>query len=341
MKTLEKMKEEGRESMMKDNVIPIFLNADDNYVVPTYIALFSLLYNYRGTAKIAIYVLIAGAISQRNAVLLNSLADRFPQATIELLEMKNEYDSVSVQIEYISSACLYRLMISRIADAITDGEMDRCIYLDADLIVTGNIEELFRIDVDGYFVAGVKDLLWLSDHVTDYAAVLGIPTTEYYINSGVLLLNLKAIKQREGLRERLEKAGYVSDFLYPDQDAINSVLYEAIKILPLKFNTMARDIYRKDQKFEQTYGKKNIEEARKKPVIIHYITQRKPWSYKAAPLAGEWWKYVRMQDADTIREYVRPFLKAHRLPFKLAVKERVKEVLKRLEIFYAIRNAIN
>ena len=105
------MKEEGRESMMKDDVIPIFLNADDNYMVPMYIALFSLLYNYRGTSKIAIYVLIAGAISQRNAVLLNSLSDRFPQATIELLEMKNEYDSVSVQIEYISSACLYRLMI--------------------------------------------------------------------------------------------------------------------------------------------------------------------------------------------------------------------------------------
>ena len=56
-------------------------------------------------------------------------------------------------------------------------------------------------------------------------------------------------------------------------------------------------------------------EAKKNPVIIHYIGEKKPWSYNKLYLDGKWWKYVRMQDENIIKEFITPFLDSHKIPF--------------------------
>ena len=40
--------------------------------------------------------------------------------------------------------------------------MDTCIYLDSDLVVEGDLSELFQIDIDGYFIGGVIDKIFVS-----------------------------------------------------------------------------------------------------------------------------------------------------------------------------------
>ena len=34
---------------MNEKVIPVFMNADDQYTVPTYIAIYSMLYNHKSS----------------------------------------------------------------------------------------------------------------------------------------------------------------------------------------------------------------------------------------------------------------------------------------------------
>ena len=64
---------------MSDKIIPIFFNTDNNYAVPTYITLFSMLYNYSGTSDICAYILTADDFSDKNKQMLKLLSEKFNQ----------------------------------------------------------------------------------------------------------------------------------------------------------------------------------------------------------------------------------------------------------------------
>lgn len=88
----------------------------------------------------------------------------------------------------------------------------------------------------GYCVAGVQDNPAL------YALeAIGMDENDRYINSGVLLINLKQWRA-ERIEEKIIKMiqahnGFV---LHHDQGIINGVCKGKIKILPPKFNTMSQ-----------------------------------------------------------------------------------------------------
>ena len=319
---------------MSDRAIPVFFNIDNDYTVPTYITLFSMLCNHREPSEIHAHILVGKDFSDSSALLLNSLSEKFQQIKVSILKMDECFDSVSINQEHITHASLYRLMIPRIMESLSDGEADKCIYLDGDLAVEGDISELFNLDIKGYYIGGVGDWLQLFEdrELPDF------PSMDKYINSGVLLFNLKEINRTDGLKEKLEKEGCRNDFLYNDQDAINSVLYDGIKLLPLKYNAMSPDIYQDNQNFFNQYGKESIIEARKNPVIVHYITDKKPWLFKTTIMAGKWWKYIKMQDDETMQKYIIPFLKTHKAPFHKRVKETVKTIMKRIGIYYMFKH---
>lgn len=122
---------------------------------------------------------------------------------------------------YCSPYTLLRLL----ADLIPDVP-DKLLYLDVDLLFQHDISLLYDIDVRGYEYAAARD---------HYGKYLLNPN---YINAGVLLLNMKRIKETclfEKARELLRK----KKLLFADQDAIYRNTTSK-KMLPQRFN---------DQKF--------------------------------------------------------------------------------------------
>lgn len=81
---------------------------------------------------------------------------------------------------------------------------DKVIYLDADTIVNGDIKKFWDIDMNGYEVAGVKDWGRVSN----------------YINGGVLLMDMKAIREHKSL-ERARDLVTKKHLIFLDMDAIN------------------------------------------------------------------------------------------------------------------------
>lgn len=321
---------------MSKSIIPVFFNTDNNYAVPTYITMFSMLHNYTGSSDIHAYILTGEDFSEKNILLLKSLSKRFDNFKIKIINIKRAYNDVAIHLKHLSKTALYRLMIPGIADSLTDNQMDNCIYLDSDLVVEGDISELFNLDINGYYIAGVLDRVQYCD--TTHKDKIGIPSMDRYINSGVLLFNLNEINNSKGLKELLEKTGYRNDFPFADQDAINIVLYNRIKLLPLKYNVLAMNFFSLDVGFYNLYGEKNILEAREDPFILHYITDMKPWRYRDSVMSEKWWKYVKMQDKNIYCEYIRPFLKTHRPPFIEWVKDRVRYFLKRHGMYKTIKS---
>lgn len=327
------------ELVMSEPSIPVFFSTDNNYAVPCYIAIFSLLHNYRGDQKISIILLTTGGFSDKNKSLIQSLSGKFRFAEIRILDMGNVYETVNINNSYISVATMYRLLIPRLAGEYFDDTVEKCVYLDSDVVVEGDIQALFNIDLEGYCIGGVRERTasWLD--LPERQNTLGIPSLKNYINAGVLLINLKEIKLR-GLADKLEATGYRDDFPSHDQDAINAVCYDKIKVLPLKYNAINWYLYDETMDNIENYGLSNIREARKEPLIIHYIVSPKPWSCKDIPMAKAWWKYANMQDDDVIKDYIAPYIKEHKLPLRVRIKEKIRKIIIALGLYTTVRKII-
>ncbi len=99
---------------------------------------------------------------------------------------------------------------------------EKLIYLDADVMCLKDVTELYKNDLEGYEFAAVVDIVGRRFFGKNYC------------NSGVLLLNLKKIRETD-LFERARIRVRDRFMLMPDQSAINFLSTSKL-ILPYRFN---------------------------------------------------------------------------------------------------------
>lgn len=134
---------------------------------------------------------------------------------------------------------------------------DKILYLDVDTVVDENIESLWDINLEGNYLAAREE-------------------DEGYFNSGVILFNLKKIRESDSER-RLVNLLNTCKFVFPDQDAMNIAYKGNIICLEPKYNALGRDdVYRH-------------------PIAIrHYAGQRKPWENEATELDKAFWNKYKV-----------------------------------------------
>ena len=132
------------------------------------------------------------------------------------LYLSKLYNSPNEMTSYTAYALL-RLLAEDIAEI-----PDKVLYLDADIVANGDISSLYNINIDKYEIAGVRDY---------YGRFFFYPN---YLNSGVLLMNMKRIRQTKMLSNALNMCKSKKVFL-PDQTAINKFAKRK-KFLPSRFN---------------------------------------------------------------------------------------------------------
>jgi lipopolysaccharide biosynthesis glycosyltransferase len=135
---------------------------------------------------------------------------------------------------------------------------------------------LWATEIAGYALAGVCD-----PHGLSRREALGIPSYASYVNAGVLLLNLtrwRADDLAGRLAQYIEQAD--SRLVFHDQDAINAVLYPAIKLLDYRWNFQAW-MFRPTRTAPAAEGAA-IARSRGSPAIVHYTSERKPWLFVMA-----------------------------------------------------------
>ena len=124
--------------------------------------------------------------------------------------------------------------------------------------------------------------------------------TEKYINCGIALMNLKAMRNN-GIENKLRK--FVSShFLnHHDQTAINVLCLNNTQILPYKFaffalfNSTEQLIkYNNEQNEKYKYNETELINAFYNPVSLHYAGWTKPW-HKEYQLTNSayWWYYAK------------------------------------------------
>ncbi len=256
--------------------IPVFFSIDDAYAPFLDVALGSAVENCSEERKYRAVILHKGLSEENKMRLSKHGKENFKVDFIPVekgLESITDRMSNRLRHDTFTLTIYFRLFI---ADMFP--EYDKAIYIDSDVVIAGDISELFDTDIGENFIGACADLS--ANDVPPLAAymeeVVGVNPSRY-INSGVLLMNLEALRRKkfsEHFLSLLET--YHFDSVAPDQDYINAICNGKIYYLDEKWNTMPNE------------RKKEKKEAK----IIHYNLFSKPWCKKGVQYENVFCEYA-------------------------------------------------
>ena len=188
---------------------------------------------------------------------------------------ENLFKNLKLNIPYITIETYFRYVIADIAP-----KLDKVLYLDADLAVNGSLKNLWNIPLEGFYAAGVRDLCIEKE---GHKAKIGFKEDDLYVNAGVLLLNLKKIREDNMVQKLFENTENLTGKIkYQDQDVINITFKNKIKEIDSIYNFTSENVRAERPK-------------RKDAVVIHYTGQKKPWMKECRnKLKNVWQKYNKL-----------------------------------------------
>ncbi len=168
----------------------------------------------------------------------------------------------------LSTATLMKLLLAE----HLSGRYDKILYLDADLLIAGDVSALFRLDMGAHAVAAVPaGRLWVGVPDAEkswrlgHMQALGMTPPYPYFNSGVLLIAVESWNRKQLTNRTLEFIRKHPDIcLLPDEDALNGVLDGDILELSPIWNARPRSRF--------AFSMEEV-----LPVIVHYDGPLKPW----------------------------------------------------------------
>lgn len=257
-----------------EKTIPIFFAANDTYAGALDVAMLSLIENASKEYDYNIHILYddlskenRDLLSRHNAENVNVIFNNVENA---LLPIK---DTLPDKF-YFTLSSYHRLFIEKMFP-----EYDKAIYIDCDIVVVDDISKLYNIDVkDNLFGCVNEQNNFLNPLFTAYiTTVTGIDPYKYF-NSGMLLLNLKRIREFN-LFDKFVKVLTTYNFESPavDQDYLNNICRDKVLLLENGWN-------RESVESVPLEGKLHIR---------HYALMGKPWLTKDVPDFELFWEYAK------------------------------------------------
>jgi lipopolysaccharide biosynthesis glycosyltransferase len=286
--------------------------ADNNYAMQLAVTMRSALENLKGKRKI-IFFIIDGGITDLNkqkilkSLILEKCAVEFVSISDSLLkdieEVHKPMKSMDrkTKADYVSIASFYRLLIPE----LLPNEFEKAIYLDCDLVVNGDLENLWQIDLKENYVLAAQDT-WIpyissSTGKLNYQE-LGIASDSKYFNAGVLVINLKKWRNdkisttaMKYFKQNLEHIGWY------DQGLLNALLVNQWGQLDPKWNFNATSFYDYSsgdyfswEDSERLFPEDVYNNLVCNPCIVHFVSEKKPWTSRHTPRKEDFFQYVDM-----------------------------------------------
>lgn len=238
--------------------IHIALGFDKNYIVHVYALLTSVLHNNKG-CDLHFHVIATGITNTEKSdlehyIYVNNAKISFYQLSEELVRSKVVIPAGT----HFTIATYYRIFFP----SLIDPGIKKLLYIDSDVIVIGNLWELYNTNI------GYCPIAAAPDSGAELREDLGIYKKEDYFNAGVLLIDTKNWKG-QNVTERVIKFlfDHPEKVKYVDQDALNATLIDNWYRISNKYNFTLLDVKL------QVPSKELIKDV----VIIHYTSWRKPW----------------------------------------------------------------
>lgn len=268
---------------------------DNNYARHVAASLVSLFEN-NPNIVFDIYIL-TNCVKQEHLNHLNTIAVNYSQniTFIPIDNLFNKFSDLSLSINNLTISTYSRLFLSEVLPE----EIDKILYLDCDIIINGNIIDIWKYNIEDFYLAGVIDTMY-----PNYKTSIFLPQDKPYINAGVLFINLT--KWRDNVIEK-DFVNFINKFdgnvPHLDQGVINGVFHEKV-ILDLKYNVQTPIfLFKKYENLlnffslEDYYSYEEVSRAKTEPIIIHYSAffADRPWfTFCLHPLKKLYLKYLKL-----------------------------------------------
>lgn len=276
--------------------VPVLFAADDNYVPMLTTTIYSMLKNASCERHYDVIVLERN-ISAENKQNITDFLAQFENATIRFYDVSRAIDGFNLTTNnaHISIETYYRFIIQEALPFYK-----KVLYLDCDLVVNGDIAELYDTDLGNNAIGAVPDIDFIgnlnmkSGERAEYAHRQLHMTKPYgYFQAGVLVMNLERMREIHSVREWLEIAQQPG-FIYNDQDILNMECERSVTYLPYAWNVMHNCGGRVHGVFDFAPADMFQEymESRKAPKIVHYADYDKPWKNPWCDFGPLYWSYA-------------------------------------------------
>ena len=269
----------GLNPLKNSKVVPVFLTINNGYAPYAAAAIHSLTQRADKKRYYRVIILHDG-LNWINRIRLRSLVTKNVAIQFKKIS-RNLYLKAIIKYcsrkkgagDFFSSAVYYyRFFIPRLFPMY-----NKCVYIDSDTILRGDIGELFDIDLGDNAVAAMVDpkvevIKEFRDYVNNAVGV----SYKDYCNSGVLVMDMKKLRKLHYLSSLVDVINkYNADLVAPDQDYMNVILRGRILHLDPRWNAEPAEDLPKDVK------------------LVHFNLFNKPWHYKNVPQEKIFWNAAR------------------------------------------------
>ena len=275
-------------------LLPVYMSCDDNYVVHLCVVIASILNNTKSRIH---FIVLAPNLSGENKQKIATACGSNELSIVNTSIKLNNFSNVEIKCGHISLSACSRFFIPKL-----DFPYEKGIYLDCDVVVNGDIKELFDIDLGENYAAAVDDFV-SAKHAAKFDSLR-------YFNSGVLLLNINKMRKDNLTEVLVGKLNELKHLIrYIDQDILNLVFGKKVVFLPPRFGVVSPYFRGRKTKY---FSKEEISAAIYNPLVIHFTGPDKPWVIPCGLTAHPWtplyFHYLRQTPfAHKAAEYFRTF----------------------------------
>lgn len=257
------------------NEIPIFFTVDNNYIPFLAVTLESIVDNISSQNSYKIIVLYKENMSQENIEKINRY--KRENFNIEFVDLKDKLGNIEEKLytrDYYSKSTYYRLLIPELYK-----EYDKAIYLDSDIVLLSDIANLYNINLEDNLIGAAPDEAIANVKAfQEYAEkVVGVSSYTKYFNAGVLLMNLKELRDSRFQDKFLYLLETVKYSVAQDQDYLNRICKGRVKIIDGSWDKMP-------------IGGRILKEDELN--LLHFNLISKPWLFEGIAYEEYFWKYA-------------------------------------------------
>lgn len=256
---------------------------DNNFVEPCAVAMRSVIEH---TGDVEFEIIVDRSFTKKNMYTLASFVQNHKCSVIfatleDFVDIDRLKDCYLPKYKHFTKATYYRLFLPELIQYD-----EKVVYLDGDLIVKENINELLNVDLKGAYIGASEEQNYREDR--DRLA----PYRDFgpYINTGVMIMDIEKMREdniTDKFIECIKEFKNMETLKNVDQDIINitlSVIRGEIALFDKKWNVEVRPNMEMQNEYESSF----ID-----PYIIHYVTEDKPWKKNSKQKYIKDWEYYR------------------------------------------------
>jgi lipopolysaccharide biosynthesis glycosyltransferase len=233
-------------------------------------------------SRFKIFIIHNGLASENQNAIARFIQSENQEVEFLLIDEK-QIENAPVS-HHVSLATYYRILIP----VLIGPDIKKVLFLDSDLLVRGDISELWETDLQDSYVAAAPEFI-----DEKYKIALGMNPSSGYFNAGVLLMNLEKWRKVDMTTRILKFIDANHEKLISwDQDALNVMFENKWKKISPEWN-VGHNFFRG----ESLAGYFRISEIEfnnyvRSPKIVHFSGGAKPWLFEIShPFKSEYLEY--------------------------------------------------